>query len=440
VSFARQLRRYIAPLAAIIVIGLMALAVGLYVLAHQRVRFPWQERYTVNIELPSAQAITPGQGQTVNVAGVAVGSIQSVRLQDGVAVVRAEIDPHKLPRIYANATATVRPKTGLQDMVIALDPGHGPGGALRSGGTIPVSQTEPQVNLDEVLASVDGDTRDYLRILVGAGAEGLKDRGEMLRRLFKASAPTLRLTRRATQAIADRHAKVERLIHNLRLLSEATAGKDRQLAQLVSASDVALRAINRQEGALKSGIAKLPDTIDAARGALAEAKPFSEELGPTLRALTPSTRKLSPALSAARPLLREGTPQLADVGRLVRTARPVLRDLNPTTSDLLEQTPQLTRSFKVLNRVVNELAYNPPGGEEGYLFWLAWFAHNSNSLLSVSDAHGIFWRGQTMVSCSSLNALGLLGQANDALSALAQSLPCPGAAGTATARAKRKGG
>ena len=431
-SLSGQLRRYIVPMTAIVVMALMALAVGLYVLAHQRVRFPWQERYTVNIELPSAQAITPGQGQTINVAGVAVGSIESVKLVDGVALVRAEIDPHKLPRVYRNATATVRPKTGLQDMVIALDPGHGTR-PLPSGGTIPVSQTEPQVNLDEVLSSVDGDTRDYLRILVGAGSEGLKNRGEMLRRLFKASAPTLRLTRRATQAIADRHAKVERLIHNLRLLSEATAGKDRQLAQLVSASDTALRAINRQETALKAGISKLPSTIDEARGALAEAKPFSEQLGPTLRALTPSTRKLSPALSAAKPLLREGTPQLRDVGRLVRTARPVLRDLAPTTSDLLEQTPQLTRSFKVLTYVVNELAYNPPGGEEGYLFWLAWFAHNSSSLLSVSDAHGIFWRGQTMVSCSSLNALG-------ALSALAKALPCPGNAPTATTRAKHKGG
>jgi phospholipid/cholesterol/gamma-HCH transport system substrate-binding protein len=423
-----QIRRYAAPMAAIVVLVLMAAGVGFYVLAHQRVRFPWQHRYHINIELISAQALTPGQGQTVDVAGVAVGAIQSVHVRDGVALVQAEIDPGKLPRVYADATAVARPKTGLQDMVIALDPGHPRSGRLGDGGTIPVSQTRPQVNLDEVLSAVDGDTRDYLQLLVGGGSQGLKDRGAQLRRLFKASAPTLKLTEEATQAIADRRVKVQRLIHNLRLLSEATAGKDRELAQLVGASDVALRAIDRQEASLRTGLSKLPSTIDTARGALAAAKPFSEELGPTLRALLPSTRKLSPALSAAGPLLRQGTPALGDVQKLVTTARPVLHDLNPATADLLRSTPTLTRSFQVLRYVTNELAYNPPGSEEGYLFWFAWFTHNAASLLRGSDAHGIFWRGQVITSCSTLGALGEAAQAADALAALLKVLPCPASA------------
>jgi phospholipid/cholesterol/gamma-HCH transport system substrate-binding protein len=426
VTLAQQIRRYAAPMAAIVVLVLMAGAVGLYVLAHQRVVFPWQHRYDINIELISAQALTPGQGQTVNVAGVAVGAIQSVHVRDGVALVQAQIDPGKLPRVYKDATAVVRPKTGLQDMVIALDPGSPRSGRLGQGGTIPVSQTKPQVNLDEVLAAADSDTRDYLQLLVGGGAQGLKDRGVQLRRLLKASAPTLRLTKRATSAIADRRAKVERLIHNLRLLSEATAGKDKELAQLIGASDVALRAIDRQEAALRTGLSKLPSTIDTARGALAAAKPFSEELGPTLRALLPATRKLSPALSAARPLLEQGTPALADVQKLVTTARPVLHDLNPATADLLQATPTLTRSFQVLRYVTNELAYNPPGSEEGYLFWLAWFSHNANSLLRGGDAHGIFWRGQVITSCSALGALGAVGQASDLLDSVLKALPCPG--------------
>ena len=426
-SIGGQIRRYALAMTAIVVLVVLALVVGFTILAHQRVVFPWQHRYTLNIELTSAQALTPGQGQTVDVAGVAVGSIQSVRVRNGVAVVKTQIDPGKLPKVYANATAVVRPKTGLQDMVISLDAGHPPAPALPNGGTVPVSQTQPEVNLDEVLSSVDADTRDYLKLLVGAGAQGLHNRGAMLRALFKASAPTLQLTRRATQAIADRHAKVERLIHNLRLLSEATAGKDRQLSQLVSASDVALRAIDRQETALRSGISKLPGTIDTARSTLAAAQPFSQQLASTLTSLMPATRKLSPALAASRPLLTQGTPALGDVQRLVRTARPAVRDLRPATADLLTQTPTLTRSFSVLRYVTNELAYNPPGPEEGYLFWLAWFAHNSASLLTASDAHGTYWRGQVMASCSSLAALGAAAQNANGFGALIDTL-CPGKA------------
>ena len=44
--------------------------------------------------------------------------------------------------------------------------------------------------------------------------------------------------------------------------------------------------------------------------------------------------------------------------------------------------------------------FNPPGPEEGYLFWTAWFFHNANSILGVEDAHGATWRGLVMFGCS----------------------------------------
>ena len=419
------MRKPIIPAAAIIVMALIALVVAGYILVHQRVRFPWQDRYEVQIELASAQALTPGQGQTVNVAGVAVGSIDEVRLKDGVAVVKASIDPHKLPRIYADATAVVRPKTGLQDMVISLDPGGKPAEPLPDGGTIAVQQTRPQVNLDELLSEVDGDTRDYLRLLVAGGSQGLRGRGEQLRALLKATAPTLKLTKSATAAIADRREKVKRLVHNLRLLSEATAGKDEELAQLIDAGDAALRSVAQEDASLKAGLDRLPGTVDSARQALAAAEPFSRELGPTLDGLLPATRKLSPAMSASKPFLKEATPPLGEVRKLVDTARPVLRDLNPATADLLTATPDLTKTFGVLRYVANELMYNPPGKEEGYLFWLAWFAHNGASLLTAGDAHGTYWRGQAMFSCSTASALGRLSQTSDALKTVLSALPCP---------------
>ena len=431
------MRGRVVPLAAIAGMVVIAVAVAGYILVHQRMRFPWQDRYTVHVELTSAQALMPGQGQTVNVAGVAVGSIDEVRLRGGIARVRASIDPDRLPRIYENARAVVRPKTGLQDMVVALDPGHRPARVLRDGGTVVVARTRPQVNLDEVLAEVDVDTRDYLRLLIAGGADGLRGRGAQLRRMFRATAPTLRLTHRASRAIADRRAKVRRLVHNMRLLTQATAGKDRELARLAEHGDEALRAVAREDTALRSGVARLPGTVGSARETLAAAAPFSRELARTLDGLHPATRRLSPALRAASPLLREGAPHLRDVRQLVETAGPVLRDLNPATADLLTATPDLTRSFRVLRYVANELMYNPPGAEEGYLFWFAWFAHNSASLLTAGDAHGLFWRGQAMFSCSSAATLGQAASTNDALGAVLKALPCPATAPSGIEGGKR---
>jgi phospholipid/cholesterol/gamma-HCH transport system substrate-binding protein len=72
--------------------------------------------------------------------------------------------------------------------------------------------------------------------------------------------------------------------------------------------------------------------------------------------------------------------------------------------------------------VVNVLAYNPPGSEEGFLFWLAWFIHNGNSVVTVEDAHGVAWRGLVMFGCSTL---GQVLAANPALQPLSQLPLCP---------------
>ena len=44
-------------------------------------------------------------------------------------------------------------------------------------------------------------------------------------------------------------------------------------------------------------------------------------------------------------------------------------------ADLAPVAPRLTRSFKVLNKFFNTLAYNPPGAAEPFLFWAGWLAH-----------------------------------------------------------------
>src|SRR2546430_1144899 len=204
VSLSTQLRRYARPLAALLAMMVVAVGVALYVLSHQRLRFPWESVYHVNAEFTSAQAVTPGQGQNVTVAGVTVGEISSVHLHDGRAVVGMEIDPDKLPAVYDNAQMLLRPKTGLTDMSIALDPGDPPGRHLRDGGTLGAAHTEPNVNPDEVLAALDGDTRSYLSILVNEGGRGLAGRGVELRDVLKASEPTLARTKRITAALADR--------------------------------------------------------------------------------------------------------------------------------------------------------------------------------------------------------------------------------------------
>ena len=70
--------------------------------------------------------MTPGQGQSVDIAGIKVGEVSGVKLENGHAVVSMEVDNKYAPLIHTNASLLLRPKTGLNDMVVEVDPGTRP--------------------------------------------------------------------------------------------------------------------------------------------------------------------------------------------------------------------------------------------------------------------------------------------------------------------------
>jgi phospholipid/cholesterol/gamma-HCH transport system substrate-binding protein len=122
--------------------------------------------------------------------------------------------------------------------------------------------------------------------------------------------------------------------------------------------------------------------------------------------LTPTVRRLPSALRALKPVVTEAEPMIRTKLRpFVRELQPLVRGRGATAKVLAQTAPVLTSLYKSLNYVANEAAYNPPGDNEGFLYWLAWFGHNAASFLSTEDANGAVWRGLAMNDCSQLNQL-----------------------------------
>src|SRR5207244_7040240 len=138
-------RKHITDFSAIIVLAVIALAVAGYVLHNERLRFPLIESapFKLKAAFSTAQAVTPGQGQTVRVSGVRVGDIASTKLENGKAIVTLAFDPKYKDLVHTNATAFLRPKTGLKDMFIELNPGRAPAPVAKQNWTIPIQNTLP---------------------------------------------------------------------------------------------------------------------------------------------------------------------------------------------------------------------------------------------------------------------------------------------------------
>lgn len=412
----RQLERYGKWLAAIAALIVVSLAISAYIESKQRLTPPWADRYTIKAELESTNGVNPGLGAPVQVAGVEVGQISDVKLVNGRAIVSMSIKPKKLPHIYTDAHATLVPKTPLKDMQIQLQPGTPSAPVAKENWTIPVAHTAPPIDSDELTGALDADTRQFFQVLVSGLGRGTAGRGRDLNALFKQLGPTAQEARELGDALVGRRREIRRLVHNLALLTQAAGSKDTQIAQVVSSANATLAALGGQEAQLREATRKLPGTLAAARATLGHTTAFADELGPTLDRLQPAVRELPPALRALGPLAKEATPIVRTRLRpLVKSLQPVAKDLGPATRDLSAVTPSLATSFQVLNYVANELGYNPQGSNEGFLYWLAWFAHNGNSMLGSQDANGVAWRGLVLVACSTVSQNPSLGPLIDAL-------------------------
>jgi phospholipid/cholesterol/gamma-HCH transport system substrate-binding protein len=236
-------------------------------------------------------------------------------------------------------------------------------------------------------------------------------------------------------------------VRDLRLLAEALGARDTQLAQLVDSSNATFQALADQAQNLRGALRELPPTLQQADTTLPKVTALADQLGPTLQSLRPAARELAPALRDTRPFLRDTTPIIRNELRpFARDVRPTIRDLRVTAGRLVPITPRLTRTLKVVNSLLNELAFNPPGSEEGYLFWASWLNHAGASIFSTQDANGPIRRGQVITSCASLGLLETVAGTSqqiqtlvDLLGAPAANSPiCGGAQAKATAKAKAK--
>lgn len=400
------------------VVGMIALAaaVGAYILSNQRLRFPLveDEPHEIYVDLQNAQGVTPGQGQTVRVAGMKVGDVGEVKLHEGRARVRLDLDSEHAGLVRRDATVLLRPRTGLKDMFLALEPGSRSEPAVPEGGVIPVGNTLPDVNSDEILSSLDADTRAYLKLLIGGAGKGLRGRSGDLREVFRRLGPLHRDLAAINREVVKRRRNLARLVHNYGSTVSRLAREDEDLTALVASASRVFDRLAHEDARISDAVERLPGALSQTESTLVRVRELGQVAGPAFRALRPAIREVDDANQELRPLAETGEPILREQLRpFVRAARPWVEDVEPAARNLSKASPDLRESFYEINRFFNMAAHNPGGAEpltgdvdedrardEGLLFWLGWVSHNTTSLFSTADASGPFRRIVLLATCT----------------------------------------
>ncbi len=405
-ALGRQARGRGKDTIAIVVMTALAVVMTLWIFTQQKASLPsWapfvgEDFVHLSADFSNAQAVTPGQGQAVVIAGIQVGKISSVDLEDGHAVIGMDVEPKYVDLIHANAQLLLRPKTNLNDMAVEISPGSGKG-HVEAGHTFPLSQTEPAIPFEAFLSTLDTDTQQYLQLLVAGGAQGIGGRGRQLSGAFRRLQPFSHYIARLNRAVAGRRVELARVIHDFGLLTGELGRHDRDLERFVSSSRAALGNFANQQSSIQESLVEFPSTLTALRSALASSDRFSTVARPALLGLIPQAQALGPALKANERLFKQTTVPIRDQIRpFTRQVRPVLTHTAAGAADLKTTVNSFGNALGGLNGFLNELAFKPKGSRQSLLFYLPWLNHDINASFNLTDGSGPVFRGQALLSCN----------------------------------------
>jgi len=158
-------------------VGICITALGFIVL-QMGVTLPWSHPYRVTATFRDAAGILANNEVFMN--GTKIGRIDTVSAVGGQAKVDMIVENSSGLPIYNDSTAMVRIKNLLGETYVEISRGTPSSGTMPDGGNIPVNRTLTPVQIDEVLAVLDPQSRQRLQLLIDGAGDALASNGSNL--------------------------------------------------------------------------------------------------------------------------------------------------------------------------------------------------------------------------------------------------------------------
>ena len=320
-------------------IGVVVLAVFSY-LAYTKFANPFANPYTLHATFANAGGVRPGS--PVRIAGVNVGTVKSVgpisgcragaQQQCSVADVTMAVNAQGLP-IHRDATFAIRPRIFLEgNFFVDVKPGTPSAPTAPTGYTFPIQQGVEPVQFDQVLTSLQSNTRHNLQILLAQYGTAVEQGGPSFNASIKYWLPAYRysaLVAHATLGIQTHD--LSQFIAKGATVAGALDAKPQPLQSLITDFNTTADAFARQNVALEDAVAALPQTLAAATPAL-------NALNATFPPLRTFARALVPGVTSTGPTIDSSLPFIKQIRLLVQPA-----ELGGLASDLAGTVPSLAK-------------------------------------------------------------------------------------------------
>ena len=270
-----------------------------------------KDTYKIDAVLPSSASLA--SGARVSMAGVEVGEVKSVRRKGLAAIVELELTDDRVTPIPADSRAQVSVRTAVGENYLTLVPGSSKQ-MLREGATLPLTQSNEFVDVDEVLSVLQGPSRQRARQLIQGLAGGVEQRGEKLNQLVGGGTGILRDGSRLMTLLSANRTQTSRLVDGLGRVSAAIGERETTIREMARNGRTTFQAVADRDGAVRELLDQLPPTLTQVRRTTTTLRSVTRRATPVVANLAGALSDVRPAVRALRPAAQEGRGVVRELG------------------------------------------------------------------------------------------------------------------------------
>jgi virulence factor Mce-like protein len=322
---------------------------------------PGGSSHRVTAVFGGAVSLVPGLD--VQVDGVAVGKVDSIKLDGNRAVVALAIS--KAWPLPQGTTATIRwgSTLGLGSRYVELTRGPASAPRLSDGAVIPERQTTTPVELDQLYNTFDPATRAHLRGAVAGTQAAVQGQGAALGGGIAASAQALTATNGLLADLDQVEPQLTALVDQGARSTATLASRNGEIADLIGAASTTFTQFGTRTAAIQGALDQFAPALGETRTTLARAQTSLNLLDGLLTNLRPGLTALHPFIAAARPGLAGlrvlsplGAATLQTLDSSAPSVTTFLRHAQPFSDQLQAVMKGLAPAFACIRPYTPEVA------------------------------------------------------------------------------------
>jgi len=369
------------------------------------------EKYLVRAEFRNAFSVIPGED--VKIAGVRVGSIESLDVTDDqtASIVLAIEDPG-FQDFRTDATCTIRPQSLIGEKFIECTPTQPKPQSARQAPklrritdgedegayALPGIQSSP-VDLDLVNNILRLPYRQRLSLILNELGAGLAGRGQDLNQIIRDADPGLKATDKVLKILASQNRVLKDLAVDSDTIMRPLARERDKVADFIDKANTTAEATAERSEALEENIQKLPAFLRELRPTMQRLGSLSDEFTPVLGDLGKVAPDINRFVGELGPFSRSATTSLTSLGDTSVVGRDALLKSKPIIDDLREfgiQAKPLSTNLEALLT-----SFKDTGGIERLMDYLFYQVAAINGF----DQYGHYLRAQLIVNLCSTYAV-----------------------------------